>query len=47
MFGIDATFLSSRYEGRLLVATAYDAEDQLFPFAYGLVDKEDGEEWNW
>ncbi|HET9412223.1 MAG TPA: PMZ-type zinc finger domain-containing protein [Candidatus Saccharimonadales bacterium] len=47
VFGVDATFLTGRYKGKLLVATAYDANNQLLPFAYGLVDSEDDESWPW
>ena len=47
VFGIDATFLTGRYKGKLLVATAHDANNQLFPFAYGLVDAEDNSSWAW
>lgn len=47
VIGIDATFLTGRYAGKLLVATAYDSNNQLLPIAFGLVDKEDNEGWSW
>lgn len=37
---IDGTFLSGRYKRRLLTTCSYDVEDQLVPFAFALVDKE-------
>ena len=45
VISIDACFLSGRYEGRLLIACAYDAENQLLPLAFAIVEKEDGENW--
>ena len=45
VISIDACFMSGRYEGRLLIACAYDAENQLLPLAFAIVHKEDGENW--
>jgi MULE transposase domain len=45
VIGIDATFLSGRYKGRLMTACGYDAEDQLVPLAFGLFDKETNLSW--
>ncbi|XP_078167095.1 uncharacterized protein LOC144561871 [Carex rostrata] len=45
VISIDACFMSGRYEGRLLIACAYDAENQLLPLAFAIVRKEDGENW--
>lgn len=47
VISIDAGFLSGRYEGRLLMACGYDAENQLIPLAFALVEKEDLENWGW
>ena len=44
---IDACFLSGRYKGKLLIACAYDADNQLFPLAFGLVETEDFDNWGW
>jgi hypothetical protein len=33
--------------GRFLVAVGYDAENQLMPLAFGIVEKEDLENWGW
>jgi MULE transposase domain len=40
VIGVDATFLSGRYKGRLLTTYGYDAEGQLAPIAFGLFDRE-------
>ena len=44
---IDACFLSGRYKGKLLIACGYDAGNQLVPLAFGLVEKEDFDNWGW
>jgi hypothetical protein len=43
VISIDACFMSGRYQGRLLMACGYDAENQLFPLAFGIVEKESAE----
>ena len=45
VISIDSCFLSRRYEGRLLIACGYDAENQLLPLAFAIVQKEDKENW--
>ncbi|XP_078157435.1 uncharacterized protein LOC144553210 [Carex rostrata] len=47
VISIDAYFLSGRYKGKLLIVTGYDAENQLIPLAFGLVENEDFENWGW
>ncbi|XP_078161847.1 uncharacterized protein LOC144557190 [Carex rostrata] len=47
IISIDACFLSGRYRGRLLIACGYDAENQLLPLAFGLVQEESFENWGW
>jgi hypothetical protein len=42
VISIDASHLRGRYEGILLVAIGYDAENQLLPLAFGLVEKKLG-----
>ena len=44
---IDACFLSGRYKGKLLIVCGYDAENQLVPLAFGLVESEEFENWGW
>jgi hypothetical protein len=45
VISIDACFMSGRYEGRLLMACGYDAENQLLPLAFAIVEKENSENW--
>lgn len=40
---MDGTFLKSKAHGVLLTAVRRDADDGLYPIAFGLVDKENGE----
>jgi transposase-like protein len=42
---IDGTHLSERYKGKMLVACGFDAEDQLVPLAFALVDTENNKFW--
>ena len=39
VISIDACFLSGRYEGRLLIACGYYAENKLLPIAFAIVQK--------
>jgi hypothetical protein len=45
VISIDACFMSGRYQGRLLMACMYDAENQLLPLAFAIVEKESAENW--
>jgi hypothetical protein len=47
VISIDACFLSGRYNGKLLIVTGYDAENQLIPLAFGLVESEHFDNWGW
>ncbi|XP_040377304.1 uncharacterized protein LOC107303549 [Oryza brachyantha] len=47
VISIDASFLSGRYQGRLLIACGYDAENKLLPLAFAIVEKEDSANWGW
>jgi len=44
---VDGTHLYSKYQGVLLIAMGIDAEGQIYPLAYAIVEKEDGENWSW
>lgn len=44
---IDGTFLTGKYKGTLLVAMAADANNQLLPIAYALVESENKHSWLW
>ena len=44
---LDGTFLNDRYKGTLLVATAYGANNRLFPLAFCVYDTENEGNWDW
>ena len=47
VLSIDGTHLYGKYKGILLVATAVDADDCLYPLAYGVVESESYDSWAW
>ncbi|KAK1257437.1 hypothetical protein QJS04_geneDACA011603 [Acorus gramineus] len=47
MLCVDATFMKSRFQGILLAASAYNAEDKLYHVAFAIVDNENYESWLW
>lgn len=47
VIAIDSTHLSEPYRGSLFSATAYDADDGMFPIAFGVVSSENYEDWLW
>ena len=47
LLSIDGTFLYGKYKGVLLIAMAIDANGQLLPVAYALVEKESNATWGW
>lgn len=44
---IDGTHLSGKYKGVLLTASGQDANFQVFPLAFGIVDAENEDAWTW
>uniref|UniRef100_A0A1J3IG44 SWIM-type domain-containing protein n=1 Tax=Noccaea caerulescens TaxID=107243 RepID=A0A1J3IG44_NOCCA len=44
---LDNAVLNSKYQGVMLIATAPDAEDGVFPVAFSIVDSETQENWLW
>ena len=44
---VDATFLTGKYGGSLLIATAQDANQQIYPLAFAVVDSENNASWKW
>lgn len=44
---IDGTHLYGKYKGTLLIAMATDANFQLFPLAFAIVEEESGDSWKW
>ena len=47
VISIDGTFLTGQYKGTLLVAVASDANNQLLPIAYAIVESESTLSWLW
>jgi hypothetical protein len=44
---VDATFLTGKYKGTLMVAVGMTAENQLLPLAFALAEGENIESWSW
>ena len=44
VIAIDSTHLSGPYRGSLFSATAYDADDDMFPIVFGVVSSENYED---
>ncbi|XP_028779486.1 uncharacterized protein LOC114735880 isoform X2 [Neltuma alba] len=44
---LDSISLKSKYQGTLLVGTAADADDDVFPLAFAIVDAESDDNWHW
>ncbi|KAK9991467.1 hypothetical protein SO802_026452 [Lithocarpus litseifolius] len=47
VISIDGTHLYGKYQGKLLVAMATDANNKVFPLAFAVVDCESGSSWRW
>jgi hypothetical protein len=43
MISINGTHLYDKYEGHALIATNIDANDGLYPIAFAICDKENGD----
>ncbi|XP_078164967.1 uncharacterized protein LOC144559730 [Carex rostrata] len=44
---VDGTHLYGKYEGCALIATSIDANGGLYPIAFAICDKENGDNWEW
>jgi hypothetical protein len=44
---VDATFLTEKYKGTLMVTVGMTAKNQLLPLAFALVEGENNESWSW
>jgi hypothetical protein len=44
---VDGSHLKGPYKGTLLLATAQDANKQIYPLAWGIVDAETNKSWMW
>ncbi|XP_022880621.1 uncharacterized protein LOC111397885 [Olea europaea var. sylvestris] len=47
VISVDGTFMKSKFQGTLLVATCQDANLQIYPLAFGIVDSENVASWTW
>ncbi|XP_020181711.1 uncharacterized protein [Aegilops tauschii subsp. strangulata] len=45
--GLDGCFIKLTTGQQILAATGRDGNNNIYPIAFGVVDKEDGESWNW
>ncbi|XP_056695147.1 uncharacterized protein [Spinacia oleracea] len=44
---IDGTHLYGKYKGTILIAMSVDANNQIFPLAFAIVEGENGDSWPW
>ncbi|XP_021601524.1 uncharacterized protein LOC110606845 [Manihot esculenta] len=44
---VDGIFLYGKYSGCILCATGLDGNNQIFPLAFAIVEKEDSNNWGW
>lgn len=47
LIGLDGCFLKGIMKGQLLVAVGKDGNNQMYPVAWPIVDKENSESWGW
>ena len=47
IISIDLSHISGPYGGALILASAYDGNDSMFPLAFGIVESENYEDWLW
>ncbi|XP_022632189.1 uncharacterized protein LOC106752824 [Vigna radiata var. radiata] len=47
IIGLDGAFLKGRHHGDLLTVVARDANDQMLPLAYAIVEVENKDTWTW
>ena len=47
VISVDGTFLKGKYRDTLLLATAQDGDNHLFPLAMAIVDSENDKSWHW
>ncbi|XP_027916010.1 uncharacterized protein LOC114175451 [Vigna unguiculata] len=47
IIGLDGCFLKGQYGGELLTAVGRDANDQMLPIAYAVVEVENKDTWTW
>ena len=47
IIGVNGCFLKGVCKGQLLAAIGLDADDQMYPIAWAVVDKENKVNWRW
>ena len=47
IIAINSAHMSGLYKGALFSATAYDANDAMFPLAFGMMSSENYDDWSW
>ena len=47
LVGLDGCDLKGKFGGHILLATARDENDNIFPVALGVVEQENNESWVW
>ena len=46
ILSIDGTYLYAKYKGILLIAMGYNSNNQLFPFAFAIIERENTDSWS-
>jgi transposase-like protein len=47
VLSIDGTFFTEKYEGTMLIVIGIDADRQLVPLAFTIMEKENSGSWGW
>ncbi|XP_076955121.1 uncharacterized protein LOC143629847 [Bidens hawaiensis] len=47
VISIDATHLYGKYKGKMMIAMRVDGNNQIFPFAFSIVENESYASWSW
>ncbi|GJU69765.1 putative reverse transcriptase domain-containing protein [Tanacetum coccineum] len=47
LLGLDGAFMKGQYTGQLLTAIGVDANNGIYPIAYGIVESESSYSWTW
>ena len=47
VIAIDTSHMSGPYGDAFFSVTSYDANDNMFPIAFGVMSSENYEDWNW
>ncbi|GKB44455.1 mutator type transposase [Tanacetum coccineum] len=47
LLGLDGAFMKGQYPGQLITAVSIDANNRIYPVAYGIVESESKDSWIW